>query len=130
MSVSSCPFRKKKKDPIEQLEASKPSIKDLFNDLLNERKGFKYQITLKVMLQKYKSIEIEFALVYFNSVTKTVINYRFSLENAFQEILYRIDNWINEGSGWIVELSQSQYITISTDRPLSGSSFKDLINVK
>ena len=119
-----------KKDPIEQLEASKPSIKDLFNDLLNERKGFKYQITLKVMLQKYKSIEIEFALVYFNSVTKTVINYRFSLENAFQEILYRIDNWINEGSGWIVELSQSQYITISTDRPLSGSSFKDLINVK
>ena len=88
-----------KKDPIEQLEASKPSIKDLFNDLLNERKGFKYQITLKVMLQKYKSIEIEFALVYFNSVTKTVINYRFSLENAFQEILYRIDNWINEGSG-------------------------------
>ena len=88
-----------KKDPIEQLEASKPSIKDLFNDLLNERKGFKYQITLKVMLQKYKSIEIEFALVYFNSVTKTVINFRFSLENAFQEILYRIDNWINEGSG-------------------------------
>ena len=31
--------------------------------------------------------EIEFAPVYFNSTTKTVINYRFSLENAFQEIL-------------------------------------------
>ena len=37
-----------KKDPIKQLEASKSSIKDLFNDLLNETKGFKYQITLKV----------------------------------------------------------------------------------
>ena len=115
---------------VEQLEASKSSIKDLFNDLLNERKGFKYQITLKVMLQKYKSIEIEFALVYFNSVTKTVINNRFSLENAFQDILYRIDNWINEGSGWIVKLIEFQYITISTYRPLSGTSFKDLINVK
>ena len=31
-----------KKDPIEQLEASKLSIKDLFHDLLNEIKGFKY----------------------------------------------------------------------------------------
>ena len=40
-----------KKDPVVQLEASKSSIKDLFNDLLNETKGFKYQITLKVMLK-------------------------------------------------------------------------------
>ena len=37
-----------KKDPIVQLEASKLSIKNLFNDLLNETKGFKYQITRKV----------------------------------------------------------------------------------
>ena len=25
------------------------------------------------------------------------------LNKSFQEILYRIDNWINEGSGWIIE---------------------------
>ena len=36
-----------KKDPIKQLEASKSSIKDLLSDILNETKGFKYQITLK-----------------------------------------------------------------------------------
>ena len=30
-----------KKDPIERLEASKSSIKDLLNDLLNETNGFK-----------------------------------------------------------------------------------------
>ena len=36
-----------RKDLILQLEASKSSIKDLFSDLLNEAKGFKYQITLK-----------------------------------------------------------------------------------
>ena len=34
-----------------------------------------------------------------------MINHNFSLENAFQEILYRTDNWINEGSGWVVELN-------------------------
>ena len=43
-----------RKDPINQLEVSKSSIKDLFSDLLNETKGFKYQITLKATLKKYK----------------------------------------------------------------------------
>ena len=117
-----------KKDPIEQFEASKSSIKDLFSELLNETKGFKYQITLKVMLKKYKTNgEVEFRPVYFNSTTKTVRNHKFSLENAFQEILCWIDNWINEGSGWIVELIEFQYINISTSRSLSGSSYIKLL---
>ena len=74
-----------KKDPIVQLEASKLSIKDLFSDLLNETKGFKYQITVKNLLKKYKpNGENEFAPVYFNSVTKTVINHKFRLEKSFQ----------------------------------------------
>ena len=55
-----------------------------------------------------------------------MINHKFSLENAFQEILHRIDNWINEGSGWIAELIKSEYINISTYRPLSGSSYEKL----
>ena len=60
-----------KKDLIVQLEPSKSSIKDLFNDLLNDAKGFKCQIIVKVLLKKYKSNgEIEFALVYFNSSKK------------------------------------------------------------
>ena len=40
-----------KKDLIVQLEASKLSIKNLFNDLLNKLKGFKYQITVEVLLK-------------------------------------------------------------------------------
>ena len=48
-----------------------------------------------------------------------MINHKVSLENTSQEILFRIDNWINEGSGWIIELIDSQYINISTYRPLS-----------
>ena len=57
---------------------------------------------------------------------KTVINHKFSLENDFQKILYRIDNQINEGSGWIIELIESQYINISTYRPLPVWSYMDL----
>ena len=41
-----------RKDPIVQLETSKSSIKNLFNDLLNEKKGFKYQITVKNFVKK------------------------------------------------------------------------------
>ena len=97
-----------KKDLIVQLEASKSSIKDLFNDLLNETKGFKYQITVKVLSKKYRSNgEIEFTPVYFNSSTKTIINHRYKLDQSFREILYRIDAWINKASGWITELIES-----------------------
>ena len=131
-----------KKDSIAQLEARKSSIEDLFNDLLNETNVFKYQITVKVLLKKYKpNGEIEFAPVYFNSSTKTMINHRYRLNQSFQEILYRIDVRIKKGSGWIIESIESQYINISTHRPLVGSSYidfpielkhprKGLINIK
>ena len=60
------------------------SIKDLVSGLLNETKGFKYQMKLKLMLKKYKSNgEIELRSVYFNSATKTVINHKFSLKDPF-----------------------------------------------
>ena len=99
----------------------------MFSDLLNETKGFNYQITVKVLLRKYKhSREMEFAPVYLNSTTKTVISRRFKLENFFQDILYLIDNWINEGFGWIAESIESRYINILTYRPLSGSSYISL----
>ena len=79
------------------------------------------------MLKKYKSNrEIERRPVYFSSTTEIVINHKYSLKNAFQEILYSIDKWINEGSGWIVELIKSKYINISTYRPLSGTSYVQL----
>ena len=46
-----------KKDPIKQLEASKSSIIDLFSDLLDEKKGLKYEITSKVMLKNTSQME-------------------------------------------------------------------------
>ena len=79
------------------------------------------------MLKRYRSNgEIEFAPVHFNSSTKTIINRRYKLDQSFQETLYRIDAWINRGSGWIIELIESQYIHISTCRPLVESSYIDL----
>ena len=39
-------------DYLAQLEARKSSIKDLFNNLLDETKGFRYQITVKLLSKK------------------------------------------------------------------------------
>ena len=55
--------------------------------------------------------------------------------------MYRIDNWINEGSGWIIDSINGQYVNISKYAPLFESSFielpselknpkKGLINIK
>ena len=86
---------------------------------MNEIKRFKYQITLSILLSKIRSDgNIEYSPVYFNSTTKTVINDKFSLDQSFQEILYRIDNWINEGSGWIIEEIHNQYLIASSYIPL------------
>ena len=43
-----------RKCPIVQLEASKLSMKNLFSNLINEIKGFKYQITVKFLFKKCK----------------------------------------------------------------------------
>ena len=105
-------------------------------------KSFKYQITVAILLSKAKiNGSSEFSPVYFNSTTKTVINSEFNLEKSFQEILYRIDNWINEGCGWIVESIDGEYVNISAYSPLVGNTYielpdesrnskKGLINIK
>ena len=50
-----------KKDLLLQLEANKSSINDLFNDLLDETKYFKYQITVKFVLKKNtKTLKLNF----------------------------------------------------------------------
>ena len=49
-----------KKYPLIQLEASKSSIKDFFNDLLDETISFQYKITLKILLKNTKAPTLNF----------------------------------------------------------------------
>ena len=72
---------------LSNAEASKSSIKDPFKDLLYEMKVFKYQITLNMLLSKEKiNGDTEYSSVYFNSITKTVINLDFDFDKALEEI--------------------------------------------
>ena len=110
---------------------------------MDEIKGFKYKITVKVLLSKQTNKQNwrHRAPVYFNSATTTVINSEYDLDKPFQEILYRIDNWINEGSGWIIESIVGACLNIFIYSLLSASSCiklpdklrnasKGLINIK
>ena len=115
-----------RKDPLAQLHTSKSCIKDLFKVSLCDMKGFKYQITMNIKLRNQKmNGGVEYANVYFNSIAKIVINRGFEwlIDQSFEEILYRIDNWINEGSRWVIDLINSEYLNVSMYAPLLGSSF-------
>ena len=88
------------KDPSVQLKNSKPNITDLLKDLIVETKAFKFQITQNVLISKYKEItDREFAPIYFNFTTKTVIGPKYGLDRSFQGIFNKTDNCINEGYG-------------------------------
>ena len=90
-----------KKDVIIQLKSSEISIKYLFKDVLIEMKGFKYQVTLQVLLSKVKSIGfIECSTVYFIFLTKTVIGKKYHLNESFNEIIFRLENSISHGGGF------------------------------
>ena len=102
----------------------------MFKDLLDKIKGFKYQITLKVLLSKYKeNTDRKFTTAYFNSITKIVISSEYCLDKSFQALFNGIDNWITEGSGWIIESTDSEYVNISVYSPLSGGIYIELPNI-
>ena len=52
-----------------------------------------------------------------------MINIKYGLNKSFEEVLHRINNWINEGSGWIIEILKTEYVSISVNSLLSGSTY-------
>ena len=117
------------------LSMSKNSIKSLFNDLLIEKRGFKYILTTKITLKKrINNNETRYETVYFNSKVKTIINQRYHLNDSFVEILNTLDAWINEGSALTIGQIDGLYINVANYEPVSGSSYiplpKELNNSK
>ena len=121
---------------------SKNSIKILFDELLRERRCFKYIISVKITLKKQiNDNEFEPKVIYLNSSAKMVINREYYLNGSFEEILNKLDIWINEGSGWIIDKIEGLYINVANYEPLLGGSYiplpkvlnnsmKGLINLK
>ena len=124
------------------MSVSKNSTKNLFHELLREKRGFKYIISVKITLKKrINENEYDPKTLYFNSLIKAVINWRYHLNESFEEILNLLDIWINEGPGWVIDKIEGLYINVSNYEPLLGgsciplpkalnNSMKALINLK
>ena len=120
---------------------AKSSINDLFKDLLQEKRGFKYlaTITLKRWNNAVNRYDIE--TIYLKSEAITVTNQRFNLNSAYEEIKHKLHIWTGQDSGWIVDKIEDKHIYIANYDPLVGSSYiplppelnhpmKGLINIK
>ena len=80
----------------DSLSVSKNSMKNLFDELLREKRGFKYVLSTKIISRKLiNDNEHKYSTVYVNSLVKTVINRRYHLKDSFEEILNLLDIWIN-----------------------------------
>ena len=111
------------KNLSDSLSVSKNSIKNLFDELLREKRDFKYIISVKITLKKrINDNEFDPKTLYFNSLIKTVINRRYHLNDSFEEILNLLDIWINESSAWTIDQIDGLYINTSNYEPLSDSS--------
>ena len=71
----------------------------------------------------------------------TVINQRFDLNSAYEELKHRLDTWTGEGSGRVIDRIEEIAIDISRNNPLAGSIYislpselnnskKGLVNIK
>ena len=82
----------------DSLFLAKSSIIDLFKDLLQEKRGFKYTpsttITLKVCNNATNTYDIEDA--HFNAKATTATNQKFNLAKPFEELKHKLDIWVRE----------------------------------
>ena len=74
------------------LSVIKNSIKNLFDELLREKMGFKYIRSVKITLKKrINDNEVNLKTLHLNSLIKAVINRRYHLNDSFEEILNILD---------------------------------------
>ena len=127
----------------DSLFLAKRSINDLFRDLLEENRGFKYILSTRVTLKKWNNATNAYDIdtIFRNSDPITVINKRFDLGIAYETLKHRLSIYSDGGSGWIIDKIEDIWITVANYEPLPGSSYfplpielrnsmKGLINLK
>ena len=109
----------------DSLFLAKRSTDDFFRELLEEKRGFKYILSIRITFTKWNNATnaYDFDTIYRNSDLITVTNKRFNLATAYQTLKHRVEFYSNEGSGWIIDKIEDIWINISNYEPLSGSSY-------
>ena len=118
-------------NPLNHFTETRPLIESHLEDLLKAMKGFKFIETLEVTFEKQtinsktgERVSI-YKTAFFNGKAKTITkadDIEPELSMSRQEILNKIDKWISEGSGWVIDRIDSHYINVTINKPLNGSS--------
>ena len=128
------------RDPLVFLDECVDPVEDIMGHYLVQLGGFKLQLCLKAKMKKQDGSKIE---VHFNSSQMVVLpstDFDQVLEDATEQILDKIDQFQQKGSGWVVRKVLHLDVHISQYLPLRGSSYialpkyiqdkKAVINVK
>ena len=127
----------------DSLFLAKRSINDFFKDLLEEKRGFKYILSVRVTFKKWNNATNTYDIdtIYCNPDPITVINRRFNLAATFEKLKHRLEIYSDGGSGWIIDKIEDIWINVANYDPLPESSYfplppelnnsmKALINLK
>ena len=119
-------------NPLNHFTKTRPLTESHLEDLLKTMKGFKFIETLEVTFGKDtinsktgKRVSI-YKTAFFNGKTKTITkvdDIEPELNMSRHEILNVIDKWVSEGSGWVIDRIDSNYLNITLYKPLNGSSY-------
>ena len=122
-------------NPLNHFTKTKALVKSHLEDLLKDKKGFKFIETLEVTFEKDtinsktgKCVSI-YKTAFFNGKAKIVTkvdDIKPELNMYRQEILNTIDKWVSEGSGWVINSINNHYINVTTYKPLHGSNYIEL----
>ena len=99
----------------DSLLLAKSSIIDWFLDLLKEKRGFKYILSIKFTLKRWNNVTNtdDIDTFFRNSDTITITNKRFDLGTAFDTLKHRLIIYSGEGSAWIIDKIEDIWINIS-----------------
>ena len=127
----------------DSLFLAKQSINNFLEDLLEEKRGFKYNLLAAIILKTWNNeLNIyDIQKFYISSDAMTVTNQKFNLNAAYKKLKILLDIWDGLGSGWVVDKIEDICINVSNYEALVGRSYiplptevnnsmKGLINLK
>ena len=80
---------------------AKRSINDFLRDLLEEKRGFKYNLLATITLKRWNNAINMYNIqkIYIRSDAMTVTNQTFNLNAAYEKLKLLLDIWDSPGSG-------------------------------
>ena len=129
---------------IDQLHKARTVTQQTLTDELGEMRGIRLITTLKVLFRREESENTRYATPYFNSRAIAITNEAMvddaitTQNNTIQE---RVDMWLGEGSGWVIDTVEGHWLNLNRYTPLRGGSYiqlpenlrhpmKGIINIK